>query len=519
MTVVTVSDETFEQEVLKSAEPVLVDFFAEWCGPCKAMAPALQQAAEELVGKIKVVKVDVDKSPATRDASAIRAMPTLLMFKGGKVVGRQTGALVQKSKLMEWITAASAMSDAPGEPRAEEFKLANGLHFVVVPSPGASSVTLRTLYKVGAADDFAGANMLRALLAGSPDKAQPVPAQSGMDVTTFVQSVAKNELQTAMQNDAARMSPPSIAEDDLIEVRQKATDSLKRLGMQYNLRMSAALYGAHPYAMQIGGESERIAKLSAEDLVNLHKQYFAPNNAVVVVAGPVTADEVKQLAEATYGRVAASSEVGARARPQFSAIEAGQRIAMTDARGKKGTLSRRYAVASHASGAPGEADALEVLGHIFMTQGRLVRPELREGRVDFIARPNYTGGNLAGGEFVFSATGDDLKAIETELDAIIEDIRTNGVTEVELAGAKDRLMADHASANFDAKMAAARYDAVALGVPLSRIEGRLAALSKLTTDDIRRVAGMYLDPRRAVTCVVVPDPATAEANATLAKAG
>jgi thioredoxin 1 len=98
-----VSDKTFDQEVLKSSEPVLVDFFAEWCGPCKAMAPALEQVASEQKGKVKIVKIDVDQNPAITAKYGIRAMPTLILFKGGEVAGQHVGALVQKRKLEEWI--------------------------------------------------------------------------------------------------------------------------------------------------------------------------------------------------------------------------------------------------------------------------------------------------------------------------------------------------------------------------------------------------------------------------------
>lgn len=103
MATATVSDTTFDQEVLKSTEPVLVDFFAEWCGPCKAMAPALEQVATEMQGKLKVVKLDVDQNPGITTKYAIRAMPTLMLFKGGKVAAQHVGALVQKKKLEEWV--------------------------------------------------------------------------------------------------------------------------------------------------------------------------------------------------------------------------------------------------------------------------------------------------------------------------------------------------------------------------------------------------------------------------------
>ena len=98
-----VSDANFEQEVLKSSEPVLVDFFAEWCGPCKAMAPALDEVAQDMAGKVKITKIDVDENPEITNKYQIQAMPTLILFKDGEVAARHTGALVQKSKLEAWI--------------------------------------------------------------------------------------------------------------------------------------------------------------------------------------------------------------------------------------------------------------------------------------------------------------------------------------------------------------------------------------------------------------------------------
>lgn len=101
-----VTDASFDAEVLKSTEPVLVDFHAQWCGPCKAMAPALEQVAAEMKGKVKIVKVDVDENPKVTGTYGIRAMPTLILFKDGKVAAQHTGAIVQKKKLEDWITAS-----------------------------------------------------------------------------------------------------------------------------------------------------------------------------------------------------------------------------------------------------------------------------------------------------------------------------------------------------------------------------------------------------------------------------
>ena len=101
----SVSDATFDREVLQSSQPVLVDFFAEWCGPCKAMAPALEQVAAEMKGKVKFAKLDVDQNPQVTQQFHIQAMPTLMIFKNGEMASRQVGA-APKQKLEQWITAA-----------------------------------------------------------------------------------------------------------------------------------------------------------------------------------------------------------------------------------------------------------------------------------------------------------------------------------------------------------------------------------------------------------------------------
>ncbi|MEO0730217.1 MAG: thioredoxin [Pseudomonadota bacterium] len=99
----SVSDQNFDAEVLKSDTPVLVDFFAEWCGPCKAMAPALEEVAKDMEGKVKIAKIDVDQNPDITTKYGIQAMPTLILFKDGEIAARHTGALVQKSKLADFI--------------------------------------------------------------------------------------------------------------------------------------------------------------------------------------------------------------------------------------------------------------------------------------------------------------------------------------------------------------------------------------------------------------------------------
>ena len=97
-----VTDETFEVDVLKSSTPVLVDFWAEWCGPCRAIAPSLEDLSTEFAGKLDVVKVNIDENPMTPSQFGVRGIPTLLIFKDGKAVATQVGA-APKSVLKAFI--------------------------------------------------------------------------------------------------------------------------------------------------------------------------------------------------------------------------------------------------------------------------------------------------------------------------------------------------------------------------------------------------------------------------------
>lgn len=102
---VAVTDATFDQEVRKSAIPVVVDFWAEWCGPCRQIGPSLEELAVELEGKVKIVKVNVDENPNSPAELGVRGIPALFLFKDGEVVSNKTGA-APKAALSNWINAA-----------------------------------------------------------------------------------------------------------------------------------------------------------------------------------------------------------------------------------------------------------------------------------------------------------------------------------------------------------------------------------------------------------------------------
>jgi thioredoxin 1 len=105
MSTVKVTDASFESDVLQSSEPVVVDFWAEWCGPCKMIGPSLEELAKDYAGKVKIVKVNVDENPGVAGKLGIRSIPTLMLFKEGKLASQKVGA-APKGELAKWINAA-----------------------------------------------------------------------------------------------------------------------------------------------------------------------------------------------------------------------------------------------------------------------------------------------------------------------------------------------------------------------------------------------------------------------------
>lgn len=103
-----VSEATFSEEVLKSSEPVLVDFWAEWCGPCRAIAPVLEELSDELAGKVKIVKLNVDENPGIAAQYGIRSIPTMIVFKDGQAADMKIGAGTPKAGLTKWLEGHAA---------------------------------------------------------------------------------------------------------------------------------------------------------------------------------------------------------------------------------------------------------------------------------------------------------------------------------------------------------------------------------------------------------------------------
>ena len=279
-------------------------------------------------------------------------------------------------------------------------------------------------------------------------------------------------------------------------------------------QMNAALYYSHPYGIPVIGWEHEMAKLSPKNAMDFYSQFYSPNNAILVVAGDVTADEVKALATETYGKLAANPAVPAvRQRPQDPPQRAERRVIYKDPRAGKASFHRDYVVPSYTTGKPGEAEALDLLLKITAdgATSRLYRRLVVDEKVASSAGGGYSGSGLDSGGislYAIAAKGVSLEKVEASVDAVLQDVRDNGVTEAELKRAQSSYIADYIYENDDQASLARRYGwGMATGRTLEQIEDWPNAISKVTLEDIKRVAAQYLDIRRSVTGYLIPDVA------------
>jgi zinc protease len=431
------------------------------------------------------------------------------------------------------LASALPVSYARAEPRATEFTLSNGMDVVVIPDHRAPVVTHMVWYKVGAADEPKGvsgiAHFLEHLMFKSTDKIAVGEfskiisrlggqdnAFTGQDVTSYHQRISKERLGTVMEMEADRMehlrlTPEEVATERQVILEERRSRIDNNPTALLDEQMNATLYLSHPYGIPVIGWEHEMAKLSREDALRFYKRYYAPNNAILVVAGDVTPEEVKRLAEETYGKVPANTEVGIRKRPEEPPHIASRRLELKDPRAGNASFHRYYVAPSYSTAKPGEAESLDLLMKILAdgSTSRLYRKLVVEDKIAATTGGDYSGWGLDGGAvslYAVAAGSNGLDKIEASVDSVLDDIRTHGVTEIELARAKKSLLADYIYESDNQASLARRYGwGVAVGRSVADIEKWPQAIASVTPDDVKRAAETYLDLRGSVTGWLEPE--------------
>lgn len=433
---------------------------------------------------------------------------------------------------LSMVALAHSTFAATAAPRVTEFRLDNGMQVVVIPDTRAPVVTHMVWYKVGAADEPKGvsgiAHFLEHLMFKSTDKIASGDfskivsrlggqdnAFTGQDVTSYFQRISKDRLRKVMEMEAERMVNLKLSEaevlterDVILEERRSRIDN--NPGALLDEQMDAALYLNHPYGVPVIGWEHEMARLSRTDAMGFYKRYYAPNNAILVVAGDVTPDEVRTLATETYGKLPANPDAPRAERPKDPPQRAARNVSLEDPRAGKASISRDYIVPSYSSAEPGVAEALDLLMKIAADgpTSRVYRKLVMEDKVASSTGGSYMGSALDTGKlsiYAIAADGVGLAELEAALDRVIEDIKANGVTAAELERAKNNYIADYIYENDNQATLARRYGwALALGRTVAQVEAWPSEIAKVTAEDVKKAAAQWLDIRASVTGLLSP---------------
>jgi zinc protease len=428
-----------------------------------------------------------------------------------------------------WTSSVKAAS----KPEIGHFTLSNGLEVVVVPDRRAPVVTHMVWYKVGAADETPGksglAHFLEHLLFKGTAKnpigrfSQTVAFVGGQenafttqDYTGYYQRVSKENLRTLMEFESDRMTGLVLTDAAVApELKVVLEEQNQRVANNPRARLSeqidAALYLNHPYGRPVIGWRHEIEKLNREEAMAFYRRFYTPNNAVLVVAGDVTTEDIRTLAEATYGKVAKVAEIGPRQRPQEPAQVAPRHVTLADPQVQQPSLQRVYLVPSAATAKAGESEALEVLSFILGhgTTSRLYRTLVVDRELAVGAGGWYNGTALDASQFgVYGSPkpGVTLQKLEDASDAVIDEIVANGVTADEVDRAKARLVADAIYAQ-DSQATMARWYGAALttGLTVEAVQAWPDRIRAVTADAVNAAAKTWLDKRRSVTGYLVKE--------------
>jgi zinc protease len=426
------------------------------------------------------------------------------------------------------ILAFAGFASAAQADTVTAFQLENGLDVVVIEDHRAPVVTHMVWYRAGSADEVAGksgiAHFLEHLMFKGTDDVGPgelsamVEAQGGndnafttWDYTAYFQHVAADRLDLMMKLEADRMRDLVLAEPDvlterdvILEERNQRTDSDP--GALLTEQMNAALFQNLRYGVPIIGWRHEIEKLSREDALTWYSRYYAPNNAILVVAGDVKPDEVRKMAEAHYGPLKPTVGLTPRIRPSEPPQLAERRLKLTDARVSQAYVSRSYLAPERNSGHQEKAAALAILAQLLGGSGTtsvLARALQFDTQTAVYSTAYYDGTSIDSATFglaVVPLPGISLEQAETAMDDVIAKFMKDGVEPEAFARIKTQIAAQNIYARDDVSGLANKYgEALAIGLTIDDVQKWPDVLAAVTVEDVMKAAAEVFDKRNAVT--------------------
>jgi zinc protease len=413
----------------------------------------------------------------------------------------------------------------------ETFTLSNGMQVVVVSNPRVPVVTHMVWYRTGAADEARGesgiAHFLEHLMFKGTEEVPAgafsrIVAQNGgrdnaftsWDYTAYYQNVARDRLELVMRMEADRMANLRLTDevvyperDVIIEERRQRieNDPADRIGEQ----IGATLYVHHPYGVPIIGWPQEMSNLTREMAERWYKTWYAPNNAVLIVSGDITAEELKPLAEQYYGAIR-PRPVPERVRVSEPPISAARRVILRDEEVRQPSIRRSWHAPSYRTDKDGHAYPLQVLAEIMSggATSRLYRSLVVEQRVATSAFLGYGPSSWDLTSVTAGATpaaGVTMDKLEAALEAEIQRVVEKGVTPEEVATAKKRMLAEAAYAR-DSLTGPAQALGVALmtGQTIDDVESWPVRIDAVTPEQVNAAVRAVLGQTNHVTGLLLP---------------
>lgn len=430
---------------------------------------------------------------------------------------------------------------ALGPARAEvfdpkTFTLDNGLQVVLVENHSVPAVVQMLWYKVGSADEPRGKSgiahflehlMFKGTEAVPAGEFSKIVAQHGgrdnafttRDYTGYFQVVAADRLGLVMEMEADRMANLRLTDelvlperDVILEERRSRIDNSP--AAQLGEAMNAALYLHHPYRLPVIGWESEIAALTTDDALAFYERHYAPNNAILVVAGDVTLEELRPLAEKHYGPLEAR-DVPPRVRTDEPPHLASRRVVLRSDQVREPSWRRSYLAPSYTYGDTADPYALQVLSELLGggPTSRLHRGVVLDEQVGAAAGSWYDPNAIdmsTFGIYGVPRQGQTVEAIEAAIEQVLATLVREGVTEEEVASAKQRLQAAATFAR-DSLQTGARVlgEALVTGRSIEDVESWPERIAAVTVEEVETAARSVFKEERSVTGLLLPDPAPA----------